>query len=272
MSFFNLNTDKCKKDGICSAVCVAGIIKNDDNRQPFIEDGKDSRCISCGHCVAFCPHEACHVKNLNTSMFYKLKKEDIISQEQADIFLKTRRSIRNFKDKLVDQDTLDKILSVTSYAPSAKNKHHERWIITTSREKTKLLADMVIDFLSNNLNNMEQTESVFAKLLVRAYKSGKDVIMRDAGQIAIMVMPKDVEFSTEDGTIALTYFELAAHGHGLGCVWAGYFTEVAKKCQKIKDFLNIDDKETVIGAQLFGYPLYKVRQVTSRHKPNVVLI
>ncbi len=35
MPFFHLDKEKCKKDGICSAVCVTGIIKNDDEQYFF---------------------------------------------------------------------------------------------------------------------------------------------------------------------------------------------------------------------------------------------
>ena len=38
MPFFHLDKEKCKKDGICSAVCVTGIIKNDDERSPYIDE------------------------------------------------------------------------------------------------------------------------------------------------------------------------------------------------------------------------------------------
>ena len=43
MPFFHLDKEKCKKDGICSAVCVTGIIKNDDNHSPYINE-KNTHC------------------------------------------------------------------------------------------------------------------------------------------------------------------------------------------------------------------------------------
>ena len=69
MSFFHLDKEKCKKDGICSAVCVTGIIKNDEERSPYIDEKNVYKCISCGLCVAFCPHEACYVENLDPNQF-----------------------------------------------------------------------------------------------------------------------------------------------------------------------------------------------------------
>ena len=136
MPFYHLNKEKCKKDGICSAVCVTGIIKNDESRSPYIDDKDVYKCISCGLCVAYCPHEACYVENLDPAQFSKVDMENLATTEQLDNFIKTRRSVRNFRKKEVDNETLMKIMNNVKYAPSAKNTHNNRWIITSNREET----------------------------------------------------------------------------------------------------------------------------------------
>ena len=267
MSFFHLDKEKCKKDGICSAVCVTGIIKNDEERSPYIDEKNVYKCISCGLCVAFCPHEACYVENLDPNQFSKVNKDNLATAEQLDTFIKTRRSVRNFRNSLVEQETIDKIMDDVRYAPSAKNTHNNRWIMTKSREETVKLGDLVAQYMQENFDKVPEAHSLHYKLVSRAYKSGKDVIMRGAPHIIISVLPDDYEWKAEDGSIALTYFELAAHAHNIGCVWAGYFTTAVRHYKPLRDALGLKDDEYVAGAQLFGNPVYRTRQITSR-KPN----
>ncbi len=267
MPFFHLDKTKCKKDGICSSVCVAGIIKNDDNRSPYIDDKNIYRCISCGLCVAFCPHEACYVENLDYKQFRKVDRSSLATSEQLDIFIKTRRSVRNFRSSVVDEETLSKIMDNVKYAPSAKNTHNNRWIITKTREATAKLGDLVIQYMQENIPKVPEDIAMHYKLVCKAYQNGKDIIMRGAPHIIISVLPNDFAWKSEDGCTALAYFELSAHAHNVGCVWAGYFTSAVREYQPLREVLGIKNDEFVAGAQLFGNPVYKTQQITSR-KPN----
>lgn len=267
MPFFHLDKEKCKKDGICSAVCVTGIIKNDDERSPYIDEKNTYKCISCGLCVAFCPHEACYVENLDPAQFSKVDRDTLATPEQLDTFIKTRRSVRVFRKNAVDDETINKIMDNVKYAPSAKNTHNNRWIITKSREETVKLGDLVAQYMQEHISEVPEEHALHYKLLCRAYKSGRDVIMRDAPHIVVSVLPDKYDWKAEDGCTALAYFELSAHAHNIGCVWAGYFTSVARVYKPLRDALGLKDDEYIAGAQLFGVPVYKTRQITSR-KPN----
>lgn len=272
MAFFHLDKEKCKRDGICSSVCVTGIIRNDEERSPYIDEKNVYKCISCGLCVAYCPHEACYVENLDPAQFSKVDFNSLATPEQLDTFIKTRRSVRNFRKTEVDEETLNKIMDNVRYAPSAKNTHNNRWIITKSREETIRLSDLVIEYMQANINEVPEKDALHYKLLVRAYKNGNDVIARGAPHIIISVLPDEYAWKAEDGNTALAYFELSAHAHNVGCVWAGYFTSAARKYKPLRDALGIKDDEYIAGAQLFGNPIYKTRQITSRKPNNITYI
>ena len=50
---------KCRRDGLCVAVCPVGIIElKDEKVVPTPVEGADQLCINCGHCVAVCPYGA----------------------------------------------------------------------------------------------------------------------------------------------------------------------------------------------------------------------
>lgn len=273
MPFYHLDTDKCKKDGICSAVCVTGIIKNDENRVPYVEEKNAVKCISCGLCVAYCPHEACFVENLDPEQFSFVDRTKLPTEEQVDLLIKTRRSVRNFRKDSVSDEILNKIMDNVRYAPSAKNTHNNRWIIVKNKEDVDKIGKFVADyFLELSKIVKDANEALHYKLVSNAYSKGKDVIMRGAPHLLISVLPESYAWKAEDGNIALTYFELAAHGHGIGCVWAGYFTSTVRKYKPLRDFLGIKDDEYIAGAQLFGIPVYKTRQITSRKKNDITYI
>ena len=123
-----------------------------------------------------------------------------------------------------------------------------------------------------NVNELPEKDALHYKLLVRAYKNGNDVIARGAPHIIISVLPDEYAWKAEDGNTALTYFELSAHAHNIGCVWAGYFTSVARVYKPLRDALGVQDNEYITGAQIFGNPVYKTRQITSKKPNNITYI
>lgn len=55
--------------------------------------------------------------------------------------IKTRRSVRNFQDKKVDKETIEKIIELATYAPSACNIQGWRFVIIEDDELKKELVD-----------------------------------------------------------------------------------------------------------------------------------
>lgn len=272
MSFFHLDVEKCKRDGICARVCVAGIIKNDDERKPYIDEKREKYCISCGLCVAFCPHDACFVENLDKNQFETVNNQIMPSPEQTDMLLKSRRSVRFYKKQTVDGQTLNKIFNSVRYAPSAKNNQSIRWIVSKSREETIRISDLIAEYFDGISKNSDTPESMKLKTLVKLYKQGNDHFLREAPQIAIAVMPKNHEWKIEDGSIALTYFEIAAHACGVGVCWGGYFTRAARNYIPLQEAIGVGENEFVCGAQFFGYPLYKITKIPSRKNTNITIL
>ncbi len=275
MSFFKLDLEKCKRDGICSAVCVAGIIRNDENRVPYIEERNNANCIACGLCVAFCPHDACSVEKLDETQFKKIDREALPSFEVVDNFMKSRRSVRSFRDKEISDEDIADVMDIVRYTPSAKNTQATRWVLVKGAENTNKVSEHIADFCESidieaaGDNEALKKQIVFNKALARAYRKGRDVFMRGAPYLLVCVMPKDYEWRIEDGNMALAHFEIAATAKGLGACWAGYFTRTVKEYQPLRDMLGITDDEYVAGGQMFGIPVYKTRAVPSRKPLNI---
>src|ERR1039457_4098367 len=118
MSQISVDTRLCKQDGACVEVCPSRNLALDE--QGFPEEVKESRCILCGHCVAVCPTNALTHNGLPDEPFLPAPKRSP-APDLIDGFLMSRRSVRTFRKRPVDRETLEAILDVARRAPTATN-------------------------------------------------------------------------------------------------------------------------------------------------------
>lgn len=254
MPIFQVDVEKCRRDGICSKVCPAQIISNDDNGLPFLVGGGAERCIGCGQCVAFCPHGAASLDGLPMESVRKVDKKLLPLPEAVTELMQTRRSVRVFSDKKVPREQVEEVTGMAGYAPTAKNQRKIRWIILEDAARIKELVNLVADWMDDLAGTSPETPLQRSlKVMVTMVRKGKDPIFRGAGQVAVCVAQND-PWGKSDAGIALSYFELAAHALGIGCCWAGYFTSAAENSPEIRRILGLNEGEMVGGAQMFGYP------------------
>ncbi len=256
MPFFILDRNLCKKDNICVKLCPAGIIKLDNEQFPYIDKNSASRCIKCGQCVSFCPHGACSVESVPNLI--KIDKTLIPSPEQADMLILSRRSIRMFRNEELSKKEITSLLKIAETAPTAGNRRVLRWIVIGEREKLNKAGSLVAEYFKKEAEKHEKAmpqEAEFMKRLAAAHEEGKQVFFRGAPQLIIAASPEDSAWKMEDGVAALTYLELAAHGHGIGMCWAGYFITAARNYKPLQDYLGITKDEYICGAQMTGYPV-----------------
>ncbi len=113
---------RCKKDAICVNECPMAIIRlNDGKGFPELMPGGDRVCLRCGHCVAVCPHGALSHSEIPIEACPEIEKDLVIDERQAVQFLRSRRSIRFFKEEPPDQETLERLIRIARYAPTAGN-------------------------------------------------------------------------------------------------------------------------------------------------------
>jgi nitroreductase len=161
-----------------------------------------------------------------------------------------------FRKDLVPQGDIESLLAVAGMAPTATNMRSISWLVISGREQMVKIADLIVDYLET------QDLSSYYKPLIKLYRNGNDVILRGASQLIISLRPNDWPW-TEDGVIALTYLEIAAHSRGIGMCWAGFFTMAARNYKPLQDYLGIDGSY-VCGAQMTGYPLLKTKKIPMR--------
>ena len=122
MSLITIDESKCKKDGICVEECPSCVIQQDeDSRLPVLSKENENVCIRCGHCVAVCPHGAFEHECSPIADSPEIQKELILTFEQTEQLLRSRRSIRVFKSDPVEKEKIVKLIEMARYAPTGHN-------------------------------------------------------------------------------------------------------------------------------------------------------
>lgn len=141
--------------------------------------------------------------------------------------IKTRRSIRKFSSKPVEEEKLRLILEAARLSPSSQNSQNWRFIVVRDKEKLQKLMEAADG----------QPHVGEAPCAVVACGTKRRIM--DCGQ------PTD----TVDCSIAMAYMILEAHTLGLGTCWLGHFF-----ADKVKKALSIPDDVSVVAFTPLGYP------------------
>lgn len=157
--------------------------------------------------------------------------------------IKTRRSIRSFKDKRISQEELNIILDAATYAPSALNQQSSLMVVIKNEE------------IYNELCVL--TEKYFPTRKPYFYGS-KDII--------IVFGDSNCKCPIEDGSLVLQNLFLAANSLGIGSCWINYLRELFKteEGKLLQEKMNIPNNYFVIGTCILGYsnekPIIKERK------------
>ena len=270
MELFTINQETCNQDGICAAVCPAGIIGIKDGLYPTPISDADELCIRCGHCVAVCPTASLSHKDITLENCTPIAKEFRITQEQAVQFLRSRRSIRKYKDKPVYKTELIRLIDIARYAPSGHNLQPVEWLVLGDKTDLKRLSGIVVDWMHWMLENASEVAlSMHMDRTIAYWDKGYDVILRDAPAVIVTYAHKNNRAAPAACTIALTYLELATTTMGMGACWAGYFNAAATTFPPMKEALDLPEEHQAFGSMMVGYPKYRYQRMPSRNEPKI---
>ena len=271
MSLLIVNTDKCKKDGICAADCPMAIIQIDKDTGPRLVPGGDETCLRCGHCVAVCPHAALSHKDVPLEKCVTLQKEHAINMDQAIQFLRSRRSIRVFKDKPVEKRALGQLIEIGRYAPTASNSQLVEWTVFTDKEKIQEFAGLVIGWIKGILEKDPQPAyAPYMPIIAGAWDMGYDAVLRNAPGLILASAPKEAGNGLVDVTLALSYLELAAPSFGLGTCWAGLLQGAILSHPPIKEALGLSATVPHHYPMMIGYAKPRYYRLPERKSPKIV--
>ena len=269
MELFNINHEKCDKDGICAIECPAHIIKM-TKEGPVPSAYAEEFCIQCGHCVAVCPKGAFNLQTLSPDQCMPIEKNLMISTDQAEHFLRSRRSIRRYKEKEIPTELFEKALKIACCAPTGSNKQPVQWLIINKKEDVIKIAAHVIDWMKYvSKMHPEIAQALNMKILISQWDKGIDRICRNAPQLVFAYASDEFGSGAADCHTAMAYLELVLPGFGLGSCWAGYLNYAAGQWPDLKKELNLPEKHTSQGALMVGYPKMKYFRAPERNTPVI---
>ena len=142
--------------------------------------------------------------------------------------IRTRRSIRNFLHRDVEEEKLRRVLEAGRLAPSARNVQEWKFLVVKDPLVRKRLAEAA----------KGQMFVADAPVVIVACATICDYVMA-CGQLAYPI----------DVAIAVDHMTLAAVEEGLGTCWLGAFYE-----DQVKEILGIPEKIRVVQMLALGYP------------------
>jgi nitroreductase len=194
----------------------------------------------------------------------------LIDADTVKHLLRSRRSIRQYKGKVVPHKILEDLIDTARYAPTGSNKQQVFWTVFQNPDDVHKLAEMVVDFMKIILPVTKDKETARRfRRIVDAWGNGRDRVMRGAPHLIVVHSPSGLSFPAADCAIALTYLELYAHAKGLGTCWAGYFTAVAGLHEPIIEALNLPAGHNCFGAVMLGYPQHSYHRIPKRNQPLI---
>lgn len=140
--------------------------------------------------------------------------------------LKTRRSVREYSDKEIPKELLEKIVEAARFSPTARNLQPWEFIVITEVPTLKKLGE-----LAENGRFLSQAKACIA------------------------VFCTDTKYYLEDGCAATCNILLAAAALGIGSCWiAG---DKKPYCAEVAKILNVPANFKLVSLIALGFPKFK---------------
>ena len=272
-----INPDKCNGCGKCVSVCKDfNLIL--ERKKIKISDTPIFGCIGCGHCMAICPTAAIEIYGRTISpddLFEIPDIENSAGYNQLMALYERRRSIREFREKEVDPEIIEKILSAAKTSPMGLPPSDVNVLILDSREKTRLFARDFCSYLDKmqwfvskwflaimrpfwGKANIELFKG-FLKPLFKIYtgkmKEGVNLVNYDAP--LAMYFYGSPYTDPADPIVAATVAMYAGESLGLGTCMLGCVHPLIQNGERAKEFrkrhgIKFTSREGLF--VIFGYP------------------
>lgn len=267
MALVEVNKDTCTKCGLCAVVC--NMIYFKEGSYPRQVPGTDEFCMLCGHCVGICPTGSLTHKEMPPEQTPVIDKKLEASFQQISQLIKSRRSIREFKDKDVSKEEIERIIDVARYSPTGHNMQEVQWLVVNDRAFLRKLAAIGADWMRLMMKNNPGMAAMFQGA-IEQLDAGNDIILRNAPAVVVAYAEKNNPMCATDCAIALGYFDLAAKSAGLACCWDGFFYMPAGSYPPMVEAIALPDGFAPYGALMVGYPKYNYVRIPAR-KPSRII-
>jgi len=291
-----IDSSRCVKDGLCAKVCPKGIfVQREKLTIPELLD--EEHCITCGQCVAICRHGAINHAEFLPPAVRAIQFDQMPSPKQVMELLKSRRSIRDFRDKPVEKAIIERIINGARFAPSGHNSQSTQFLVVEDKDLLNQVTAMVIEYLKFEIkrfrNPIFKSFAVLAdrelaegglreipgfKRMIQKYEHGADPILNNAPVLLAFHARRTVGFGDVNAQLALQNASLIAHSLGVGHYYTGWLLAPSRAPRarawnkRIPNLLGIPPGNVLYGALAVGFPIPKFKNWIEKKPPQIIWV
>lgn len=270
MKTIEIDREKCIHCGLCINDCISKCLSFDKDNFPQMTDEK--HCLACQHCLTICPTGALSFDGKTAENSEPVNYDELLS------LIKSRRSVRQYKDEEVSEETFEKLKEMLPYIPTGCNSHALHFTIVKKKSVMTELKNKTNELILNTMSVIPPAMNKFEKYK-ESFEKGEDIIFRGAPHMIVVSSPIKAPCASTDPIIALSYIELYAQHLGLGTCWCGFAQVCIKMFPEICEMIDIPSGYIPVYAMLLGYPKvkyqrtiqpepYPISEITEVHKKD----
>lgn len=272
-----IDHEKCNLCGLCVMVCKGKPLYI-ENERLMVDQSILFGCIGCGQCAAVCPQKCIVVEGRELSakdLIDMPPREQRADYEQFQALLLARRSTRDFKDREVEPEVVQKILEAVSTAPMGLPPSEVEVLVLHGFERVREFArDMVAvvqsrkwlfsplalgimrPFIGRDAYDLMKTFAApLPDFFSEKMAQGEDWLLY--GAPLAMYFHASPTSDPLDYAVAGTYAMLAAESLGLGTCMIGSIAPFLKYKNPVSKKYGIPTENNQGIMVIFGYPKVK---------------
>jgi nitroreductase/NAD-dependent dihydropyrimidine dehydrogenase PreA subunit len=276
-----IDSQKCINCEKCILDCPETLFFRKSEKADVTFTDPLQRCIQCGHCIAVCPKGAILYDHAESPLTHPelASPEKIFKKDDFELFIRARRSIRQFYDRGIPEKSIEFILSTMRFSPTGSNKQALHFTVITSRSmiaefsgkvvglfkaiKVLLVFMRVLIPFGHKKKGSPVSDAMYQTLgsALQKAKSGADPIFYRAPCVIVLSAPSYAHQSPVDAGIALAHGMFAAQAEGLGSLLVGFAHETLLLNPRLRRRLKLPAWHRPQGVMALGFP--KVRYTTA---------
>jgi len=286
-----IDADLCRRDGLCATACARGILEQDEKGAvPKILETEVEHCFRCGHCVAICPAGAVSHSHFPEGTVTPVSAEDLPGYDQVLELMRGRRSKREFRDKPVDGDVIEKVLEAARFAPSGHNEQTTEFVVVRDKKILNEIASLTAEGMGKMAG---YTRSPIGRIMMRRamgrrsadyvtelapeleglvamFREGRDLILNNAPALVLFCADSvGGTFASINANLALHNAALAAETLGLGCFYGGFVVIASEREGRIARLVGLPETHKIYGALALGRPRLTYKKWPEREPARV---